>query len=112
MAVSLGVSARLKKNRTDFHFHESVVRLSKYTQDLRSDAVGPINRADKSYRVNRPLEFCRQNARLKNHLQNLSRPSPGTARLGRWGGGGGRGWGLGLGLSTLCRHNFEHNSEA
>ena len=43
-------------NRTDFHFHESVVhRLSKYTQDLRSDTIWPINRADKSYRVNRPL---------------------------------------------------------
>ena len=43
------------RNWTDIHFHGSVVhRLSKYTQDLRSDAVGPINRADKSYRVNRP----------------------------------------------------------
>ena len=48
----LGVSARLHKicciaaflNRTDFHFHESGVHwLSKYTQNLRFDAVGPIN---------------------------------------------------------------------
>ena len=62
MAVSIWASARLQKiccsatyflNRTDLWVAH---RLLKYTQDVRSDTVGPIiNRADKSYHVKRPL---------------------------------------------------------